>query len=131
MDLWHWKDPLLQVMQKVLADEEKRQSYVAVYRLQERRVVQLGSPEVRDVKLPDSGTVALGFSDVPYRQLISWDGIYEDGFLLNLVDGTKRRVIEKARREPCSPRAASTRFTSAMPITRGTRYASAMAGMSV
>ena len=41
VDLWHWKDPELQPMQKVRADEEKKRSYRATVSLKDKKVVSL------------------------------------------------------------------------------------------
>ena len=35
------------------------------------------------------------FSNLPYRQLVSWDGNYDDYYLVNLADGTRRKTLDK------------------------------------
>ena len=44
VDLWHWKDPLLQPMQRVRAQQERNRSYRAVVHLADKRFVQLADP---------------------------------------------------------------------------------------
>ena len=46
VDLWHWKDPLLQPMQRVRAQQERNRSYRAVVHLGDRKFVQLATPEM-------------------------------------------------------------------------------------
>jgi dienelactone hydrolase len=97
VDLWSYKDPLLQPMQKVRADDEKKRSYRAVMHLKDRRFVALASEDMPDLTLIDQGDVALGASDVPYRQLQSWDTEYRDYYSVNLQDGSRKKLVEKAR----------------------------------
>ncbi len=95
VDIWNYKDDFLQPMQKARADEERKRSYRAVYFVSEKRAVQLASAEMPAIAVAAAGTRALGSSDVPYRQLISWDGNYSDFYLVSLADGTRKKVIEK------------------------------------
>jgi len=96
VDIWHWKDPELQPMQKVRAEEEKKRNYRAVFHQKDQKIVTLASPEMPDVRWNDDASAALGGSNVPYRQLVSWDGNYEDFYQVNLADGTRKKIIEKA-----------------------------------
>jgi len=96
VDLWHWKDPLLQPMQKVRAEDEQKRTYRAVVHLADRRFTQLADPAMPDVSLSEAGTRALGTSDVSYRQLISWDGDYNDVFVVNVRDGSRTQILERS-----------------------------------
>ncbi len=97
VDIWNWKDPYLQPKQKVQAEDEKKRSLMCVMHLgpKDRRFVQLATPEVPDITLSEDAKVALGSSDLPYRQLESWDQGYADVFLVSVSDGSKKRVLEK------------------------------------
>lgn len=95
VDLWHWKDPFLQSMQKVRADEDKKQTYLAVVS-KDRRIVQLGSEEMPEVTIAEGPDVFLASSDVAYRQLVSWDSDYNDFYVVTLRDGSKKRLIQKS-----------------------------------
>ena len=97
IDLWSWTDPLLQPMQKVQADADKRRTYRAVVHLKDRRLVPLASEDMPDLTLNDNTSVALGASDVPYRQLVSWDAGHNDYYAVNLQDGSRKRLLEKSR----------------------------------
>src|SRR5262249_26140665 len=57
---------------------------------------QLASPDMPDLRTNDSATIALGLSDVPYKKLISWDGSYDDVYLVKLADGSRTKILEKA-----------------------------------
>ena len=99
VDVWNWRDPYLQPMQLVQADEERERSYRAMLELGSGRVVQLASREVPEVEVSDrgDGSVALGTSGLPYRQLISWDGRYSDLWLVDVETGGREKVVEKIR----------------------------------
>jgi dienelactone hydrolase len=97
VDIWNYRDPELQTMQKVRAEDEKKRSYRAVYHLKEKRFVQLADQDVPQAAVVEEGVNALGSSNIPYRPLISWDGEYSDYYLITVTDGTKRKLIEKSR----------------------------------
>jgi dipeptidyl aminopeptidase/acylaminoacyl peptidase len=96
VDIWHYKDPEIQPMQKLRADEERRRTFRAEISLADKHFTQLATPDMPEVRTNDNGARALGVSNVPYRQLISWDGRYEDYYLVKLDDGSRRKLLEKA-----------------------------------
>ncbi|HEU4935885.1 MAG TPA: hypothetical protein VFT39_05485 [Vicinamibacterales bacterium] len=95
VDIWHYKDPEIQPMQKVRADDERKRNFRAVMTLADRKFTQLASPDMPDVLTNDTCCIALGVSSVPYKQLVSWDGSYDDEYLVSLTDGTRKRILEK------------------------------------
>ncbi len=95
VDIWSWKDPELQSVQKVRAEEEKKRSFMAVFHLREKKLVPLAAPDLPSITLSEDAKLALGSSDVPYRQLVSWDQSYSDYYLVNPADGGRRKVLEK------------------------------------
>jgi hypothetical protein len=97
VDLWNYRDPLLQPMQKVRAEDEKKRNYRAVLHLKDRRLVPLASEDMPEVAVIDNVPVALGASDIPYRQLVSWDAEHNDYYAVNLQDGSRRKLLEKSR----------------------------------
>ncbi|MFL6281246.1 MAG: prolyl oligopeptidase family serine peptidase [Vicinamibacterales bacterium] len=95
VDIWNYKDPELQPMQKVRADDERKRSFRGVITIADKRFTQLASPDMSEVLTNDSATIALGVSDAPYKQLMSWDGSYDDEYLVSLADGSRKRILEK------------------------------------
>ncbi|MUP36801.1 alpha/beta hydrolase family protein [Labilibaculum euxinus] len=97
VDVWNWKDPLLQPQQKVQAEKEKKRTWLAVYNPLENKVLQLGNENLPDVKLYDDGNskLALGSSSLPYQQLTSWDDWYSDYYVIDTKTGKKDMVLEK------------------------------------
>jgi dipeptidyl aminopeptidase/acylaminoacyl peptidase len=102
LDVWNWKDPYLQPMQLVQLEQEKKRTYLAVYHLDASRTVQLATLELPSVSVAGKGDgeVALGTSDLPYRQRVSWDGRYQDVYLVDPADGSHQRVAEEVSGQP-------------------------------
>ncbi|MCH1495278.1 MAG: S9 family peptidase, partial [Rubripirellula sp.] len=100
LDLWHWKDPQLQPQQLLQAQAEKKRTYKAAYVLHKKRVVQLETPTIPSVSIDERSVsaVAVANTNLPYRKSLSWDypGFY-DIYLVNLNDGTRRRVDQRVK----------------------------------
>ncbi len=96
VDLWHWKDPELQSVQKVNAERDKQRSYRAVVHLNEMKFVQLAHKNMPQIMVNDNAQVAMGISSQPYRHLMSWDSLYYDTYAVNLQNGQAKMLIEKA-----------------------------------
>ena len=94
VDLWHFKDPLIQPMQRVRDPQERERSYRAVVHLADRKFVQLATPDLPAVNAADDPAQILGTSDMPYRQEMSWDQTYTDVYLLDLKTGKPKKVLE-------------------------------------
>ena len=99
LDVWNWRDPYLQPMQLVQANQERNRTYAAVVHLDGGGVVQLGTPEVPTVRFAAEGDAAyaVGATDVPYRQLVSWDGRYNDVYAIDVATGARRMVAERVK----------------------------------
>jgi dipeptidyl aminopeptidase/acylaminoacyl peptidase len=95
VDIWNYKDAELQPMQKVRADQERKRTYRAAFHLSDKRFVQLATRDMPDVRTNHGSTQVLGVSNVPYRQLVSWDGNYDDYYLVDLADGSRKKILEK------------------------------------
>ncbi len=97
LDIWNWRDPLLQPQQLVERQRERERTYLAVAHLDRVRVVQLGSRAVPDVEVGSEGDadIAVGWSNMPYRQLISWDApSYYDIYVVDVRTGERRKLLE-------------------------------------
>ena len=99
LDVWNWRDPFIMPMQLVQADDERDRAYTAVVSSAGGPVVQLGTQDVPSVTVGSDGVadVALGTSDIPYRQLVSWDGRYADIYTIDVTDGSRKLVAERIR----------------------------------
>ncbi len=102
VEIWHWKDPLLQPMQVLQVGSELTRAYRAVAHLAEGAAVQLATEQVPGTDLVQQGNAdfVLGTSGLPYRQLISWDSpAYQDVYTIDVHTGESRLVLEKLQGE--------------------------------
>ncbi|MEW5982639.1 MAG: prolyl oligopeptidase family serine peptidase [Acidobacteriota bacterium] len=96
VDIWHWRDPELQPMQKVRAEQERKRTYTAVIHLKDKRVVALADPDVPSISRNEDDTVVMGSSNIPYRQLVSWDMGYQDYYIVSAQDGSRKKFLERS-----------------------------------
>ncbi|MCY3628468.1 MAG: prolyl oligopeptidase family serine peptidase [Bacteroidota bacterium] len=97
LDIWNWRDPLLQPMQLVNMEREKERSYLAVLHLDTEQIIQLARKAMPNVSVGSDGdaNIALGWSNLPYQQQISWDSPRAyDAYVVNVLDGTGTLVLE-------------------------------------
>ena len=100
VDIWNWRDPLIQPMQRVRATQERNRTYRAVVHLASKQFVQLATADMPNVNPGDDATRVLATSDLPYQQQISWDTSYSDIALVDLKTGQRQQIMEHARSTP-------------------------------
>jgi len=106
LDIWNWKDKELQSEQKVNLEKDKNRTYKAVYLIDKNTVVQLGNPEIRDIKTiqKGNGNIALGSDPSPYKLESSWTGDSNaDYFLIDVETGSKRLIVQEKTMASLSP----------------------------
>ncbi|MDQ2992161.1 MAG: hypothetical protein M3R30_04985, partial [Candidatus Eremiobacteraeota bacterium] len=101
VDLWNWRDGRLQAEQQVEAEADGAQTFQAVVPVNGGAVVQLGSPSSPQVETNDNHRTALGGDPQPYYKQRSWDGFYQDSWLISLQNG-RRTLAARRSQEPCS-----------------------------
>jgi dipeptidyl aminopeptidase/acylaminoacyl peptidase len=94
VDLWSYKDPWIQPMQRIRDQQERERSFRAVVHLADKRFVQLATNDLPNVNAGDDASQLLATSDVPYRQEVSWDQTYNDIYLLDVKTGKPKKVLE-------------------------------------
>lgn len=98
VDIWNWKDPLLQPQQLKQLDSDRKKNYLAVYHIPSGNMVQLATEEADRISMDKkhNGPYALGISRAPYYQDISWDADnYQDIYLVKLSDGSREMILQK------------------------------------
>lgn len=96
-DLWHWNDPYPQPQQLRLAQRYKNQTFESLYHLESGRFVQLADADLPDVRLSGNGRTAYANNNLPYRQMISYDGTYNDVYSIDPATGERRLAARKIR----------------------------------
>jgi len=95
VDVWHWNDPFIIPHQKNMWPRIKDQTYLSVYHVDSKFFTQLADREMPAVHLTENPNYALGISDVPYRNEVTWYGELRDVYLVNLKDGSRRKVVSR------------------------------------
>ena len=96
-DLWHWKDDLVQPMQRIRANQERSRSYRGVYDIATERYTQIADPSLRSVWFSDNGRRAIGIDDSPYRARADYDGSYADTYLVDCTTGMRKVLFRQFR----------------------------------
>ncbi|MFW5820079.1 MAG: alpha/beta hydrolase family protein [Bacteroidota bacterium] len=98
VDVWSWEDQILQPMQKIQLENEKKRSYLAYYDLNRKMPVQLADSVVRTVLTmhEGNGDIMLGLADEHYGKLLSWEGLrYNDIYYIDPASGEKELLQRK------------------------------------
>ena len=98
VDIWNWKDGRLQPQQLKELDNDLKQSYMAVYCIQDKKIFQVADTLITRVRTIQKGNsdIAIGFANKPYEKLASWeDANYRDVYLLDMNVNTKKLVLTK------------------------------------
>ncbi len=97
LDVWNWKDPLLQPMQLSNLEQERKRTYRVVVHLDSGAIVALGNPELPSIQVGRNGEADFGLANtnVPYRKEISWDWPrHYDIVGVDVQDGMRRVLVE-------------------------------------
>ena len=97
LDVWNWRDGDLQTVQAKRRGG-RGESRDAVFHRDGGRIVVLGDEALRSLRfLGPDGARMIATDSEPYAKEVSWDGRYSDVWLVNAVDGSRQRVLEKLR----------------------------------
>ncbi len=101
LDIWNWKDPLIQPMQLVQANRERERTYQAYANTGDMTVVQLATLDIPEVSIMqgDEGDLAIATTNtmVKYGWDVSHDGTYVDVYLMDVSTGEPELILEKHR----------------------------------
>ncbi len=100
LDIWNWKDPLLQPMQLENLEDDQERTYRAVVHLASGEVVQLATPALPSVAVSQDGDgdFAVSNTNMPYRQEVSWDWPrYVDVHAIDVKSGASQLLLERVQ----------------------------------
>lgn len=95
VDVWHWNDPLINTHQKNIWPRIRDKTYAAVYHVDSKRSVKLADMDLPDLRASENPEFALGSSNIPYQKEITWYGRLSDIYVVNLKDGSRRKVASR------------------------------------
>jgi dipeptidyl aminopeptidase/acylaminoacyl peptidase len=97
LDIWSWDDEVLQPMQKKQLEQDKKQTWMAVYHTDSKLILQLADTVIPSVRTYQKGNsiIGLGSSDLKYLKSSSWEGgSASDYYIVNIETGTKKLLLE-------------------------------------
>ena len=95
LDIWSWTDEVLMPAQWAQKEKELKKNYLAVYRLSDKKLIQLGDTLIRDITYDSKapGEIFLGENPQPYLRESSWTGRgSSDYYTIELKTGNKRLI---------------------------------------
>jgi len=98
IDLWNWKDQLIQSQQLKETEKEKKKHFLAVYHISRKTFIQLADSIITDIYLMEKGNgiKALGISRIPYlKQNNQEDQDYKDIYITDISTGNKNLLLTK------------------------------------
>ncbi|MBM2814211.1 MAG: family peptidase [Ignavibacteria bacterium] len=93
--IWHPDDPRIMTNQRTIWKDVKDRTYQSVYHLDKQKFVQLADTSLNEVNFSESKTFTIGYDENPYLRESTWDPGYQDVYLVNVNDGSKRKLLTK------------------------------------
>ncbi len=97
VDIWSWKDPDIQPMQKKNLDKEMDPTYACVYHIKKKKVVQLADESLKFVSVLNKGnsSIAIGYDATPYKWARSYSALWSsDVYKVNVNTGGRTLLKE-------------------------------------
>lgn len=96
-DLWSWKDAELMPQQKVSAARDRNRTFLAVYQIGTKQLVQLTDDSVPNATVSADGRVAMETSGVPYAIESMWGDGGVDVYAADAATGARTLVVSDLR----------------------------------
>jgi dipeptidyl aminopeptidase/acylaminoacyl peptidase len=97
VDLWSYKDEYVQPIQKVRAERDRNRTFMAVYLIPEKRVVQIADTSMSELTPSESPQFVLGTDDRAYRAMADYDERFLDAYVVDAVTGQRTLIAKKSR----------------------------------
>ncbi|MBL8204036.1 MAG: S9 family peptidase [Blastocatellia bacterium] len=96
--LWHWQDKRLQSQQQVEEPRDKNFSYLATYRVAEKKFIRLADEALRTVNAAPKQQYGIGLDTREYEMMGNLDGRrYQDVYVVDLKTGARKLALKKNR----------------------------------
>ncbi len=98
LDIWNWKDPVLQPEQLKEAAKDRKRTWLSVIKPGTHTAVQLADSTVARVSLlhRNNGRYLLGIDEDKYARLMNWEGVrYSDVYVIDNETGERFLAAEK------------------------------------
>ncbi|MFZ4507322.1 MAG: alpha/beta hydrolase family protein [Fimbriimonas sp.] len=98
LDVWNYKDQVLQPQQLLQVAAERNRSYLTIYTVKTKTILQVATLEQRaaTISRKGDGDYALTSDTRPYQREASWTGQgFSDYWLVNLTSGQRTKIATK------------------------------------
>ncbi len=95
IDIWHGEDAYIKTQEKVMWNQVRRQNLSAVYHVADGRLVQLADESLSSVRTARSGSSVIATTSDPYVKRITWEGRFNDVYLIDLNTGERQLMLEE------------------------------------
>jgi dipeptidyl aminopeptidase/acylaminoacyl peptidase len=96
VDVWHWKDPYIQPMQMVRAQQDRNRTFTASVLLAQKKVVPLADTRMDRVQITHDGSWAIGQDDKEYVD--DWKPQLADFYRVSTTNGERTVVLKGQER---------------------------------
>jgi len=96
VDVWHWKDPYIQSVQMVRAQQDRNRTLVATVVLSQKKVVPLADSRMDRVQVAKNGNWAIGQDDKNYVD--DWKPQLTDVYRVDANTGARTPVLKGQER---------------------------------
>ena len=96
VDVWHWKDPYIQPMQMVRAQQDRNRTFTAAVLLAQKKVVPIADTRMDRVQVTKDGAWAIGQDDKEYVD--DWKPQLSDVYRVNTTTGERTPVLKGQQR---------------------------------
>jgi dipeptidyl aminopeptidase/acylaminoacyl peptidase len=96
VDVWHWKDPYIQSVQMVRAQQDRNRTFVATVILAQKKVVPLADTKMDRVQVAKNGNWAIGQDDKEFVD--DWKPQLSDVYRIEANTGARTPVLKGQER---------------------------------
>lgn len=101
VDVWHWKDPVVQPRQGVMANSDRNYTYLSAWDLGSDSFAKLADDDIRSITLTGDQKHGVGYDTTPYEPAFreSWQDVY----VIDSKTGKRTKVLERIEFVSTSP----------------------------
>jgi hypothetical protein len=99
-DVWNWKDPTINPVQKFGIARERNKTYSAIYQPSVKKALRLTDDSLDRAQVSDNGRIALGTSTSPYSIDAGWGEGGTDVYLVDATTGVRTLVMKHMKQQP-------------------------------
>jgi len=95
VQIWHAADVDIYPQQKVNANRDREEDFLAAWHIGDDRFVQLGNELTEDVTLVEGDEFALGMDQTPYENERMFGPVYQDLYLIDVSTGAASAIKQR------------------------------------